>query len=75
MGKPDGALNQFTQILDMDYSDDGKMLVMSAVRDGKSDIYLYRGRKAEQITNDIYDDRNVVFKRNHVRAGREILRS
>ena len=61
IGRPDGALNQFTQILDMDYSEDGKMLVMSAVRDGKSDIYLYRGRKAEQITNDIYDDRNVVF--------------
>ncbi|PSR57292.1 hypothetical protein AHMF7605_13105 [Adhaeribacter arboris] len=61
IGKPEGALNQFTQILDMDYSDDGKMLVMSAVRDGKSDIFLYRGRKAEQITNDLYDDRNVVF--------------
>ncbi|QMU30187.1 TolB-like translocation protein [Adhaeribacter radiodurans] len=61
LGKPEGTLNQFTQILDMDYSDDGKMLVMSAVRDGKSDIFLYRGRKAEQITNDLYDDRNAVF--------------
>ncbi|MDQ3290380.1 MAG: hypothetical protein M3Q05_03720 [Bacteroidota bacterium] len=61
LGKPEGTLNQFTQILDMDYSDDGKMLVMSAVRDGQSDIFLYRGRRAEQITNDLYDDRNAVF--------------
>lgn len=48
----------FQKILDLSYSDDGTKFVMSAVRDGQSDIFiLTAGSNAfEQITKDVYDD-------------------
>ena len=51
------------QVLNMAYSADGKQLVMSLVRGGKSDIYLVgqSGRGPTQLTNDLYDDRHPAF--------------
>ncbi len=60
---PAATLGQFTQVHDMSYSEDGQSLVMSAVRDGQSDLYLLRanGKSQQQLTNDIYDDIQPVF--------------
>jgi Tol biopolymer transport system component len=53
---------QFSAINSMRYSDDGKLLVMSAVKGGQSDLFLFRSAKQpEQLTNDIFDDRFPVF--------------
>ncbi|MBV9987014.1 MAG: hypothetical protein JO301_05010 [Chitinophagaceae bacterium] len=48
----------FDQILDASFMLDANTLVMSAVKNGHSDIYTYKieEQKATQITNDIYDD-------------------
>ncbi len=48
----------FQKILDISYSDDGTKFVMSAIRDGQSDIYLMTAgtNTFEQITKDVYDD-------------------
>jgi len=65
----------FIKILDFAYSDDGKLLVMSAVQNGQTDIFVYNiaGGSAEPITKDIYDDlhprfvdggRNIIFSSN-----------
>ena len=54
---------QLDKILEASYSDDGQKLVFSAVKKGKTDIYVYdiRARAQEQITNDYFDDRSPVF--------------
>ncbi|HEY4649894.1 MAG TPA: hypothetical protein VIG72_00700, partial [Pontibacter sp.] len=61
--KPATALEQFSQVRDMSYSEDGSQLVVSAVADGQTDLYLLRsnGRMVGQLTNDIYDDIQPVF--------------
>lgn len=61
----------FIKILDFAYSDDGKSLVMSAVQNGQTDIFVYSiaGGSAEPITKDIYDDLNPRF----VDGGRSII--
>lgn len=48
----------FQKILDISYSDDGTKFVMSAIRDGQSDIYIMTAgtNTFEQITKDVYDD-------------------
>lgn len=48
----------FQKILDISYSDDGTKFVVSAVRNGQSDIFiLTAGSNAfQQITKDVYDD-------------------
>jgi hypothetical protein len=54
---------KFDKVLSMQYSPDGKQLLMSAVKDGQSDIYLYTilSTAIDPITQDIYDDLNPVF--------------
>ena len=54
---------QLEKILTMDYSSDGRNLVMSAVRDGRTDLYLYYviGNRQEQLTDDQYDDLDARF--------------
>lgn len=54
----EGKLFNFDKVLDFAYSDDGLLLVMSAVQKGQSDIFVYnlRTRTFEQITKDFYDD-------------------
>jgi Tol biopolymer transport system component len=50
--------NYFTHIEDMAISDDGKMIALSATKDGQSDIYTYEidTKKLTNITKDIFDD-------------------
>lgn len=54
---------KYEKILDLDYSNDGKKWVLSALRNGQSDIYVYDipSRRDEQITNDWFDDLNPKF--------------
>ncbi|WEK37394.1 MAG: hypothetical protein P0Y53_07765 [Candidatus Pseudobacter hemicellulosilyticus] len=53
----------FEQIQDMKFGLTSNMLVLSAVRKGQSDIYVYDIEKDsyEQITNDIYADLDASF--------------
>lgn len=57
------TLGQFSQVRDINYSEDGQTIVVSAVKNGQTDLYLLRanGRVQQQLTNDIYDDINPVF--------------
>ncbi len=56
-------IDGFDQILDASYMLDANTLVLSAVKNGHSDIYIYKidEQKIEQVTNDIYDDINPTF--------------
>lgn len=51
------------QLLDASFMLDANTLVMSAVKNGHSDIYTYKieQNKLTQITNDIYDDLDPTF--------------
>ncbi|OIR12021.1 protein TolB [mine drainage metagenome] len=57
------TIDGFDQILDASFMLDANTLVLSAVKNGHSDIYTYKieEQKTEQITNDIYDDLNPTF--------------
>ena len=48
----------FEKIVDFSYSDDGKLMALSAVQNGQSDIFVYTpgSGNSDQITKDIYDD-------------------
>lgn len=48
----------FDKILDFSFSEDGTQLVLSAVKEGQTDIFVHNlaSQTNEQITNDIYDD-------------------
>ncbi len=50
----------FDKVLDFNYSNSGNRLVMSAVKDGVTDIYIHTIASAtnEQITRDVADDLN-----------------
>ncbi|MDP1842286.1 MAG: hypothetical protein Q8K64_02610 [Sediminibacterium sp.] len=54
------TIEGFDQILDASFMLDANTLVMSAVKNGHTDIYTYKieEQKATQITNDVYDDLN-----------------
>jgi len=56
-------LSDFQQVQDMKYMLDNNTLLMSASRNGQSDIYVYKIDKDEyrQITNDVYDDLDATF--------------
>ena len=56
-------IKQFDLVQDMKFMLDANTLVMSAVRSGQSDIYVYKLDKQsfEQITNDVYDDLDPSF--------------
>jgi hypothetical protein len=51
------------QIMDASFMLDANSLVMSAVKNGHTDIFTYKieQNKLEQITNDVYDDLNPTF--------------
>lgn len=53
----------FEQINDAQFMLDANTLIMSGVKGGQSDIYMYKiaENKTEQITNDIYDDLDASF--------------
>ncbi len=70
-------LYQFEKVLDMAYSSDGRSMVMSAVQNGQSDIFVYDigSNSYEQITRDHFDDlyprfinnsKEIVFSSNRI---------
>lgn len=58
----------FEKVNSFSYSNDGKKIVMSAVKKGKgqSDIFVFtlNTSSIEQLTNDVWDDKNPVFVKN-----------
>ncbi|MBL0335439.1 MAG: hypothetical protein IPP73_09070 [Chitinophagaceae bacterium] len=56
-------IKSFDQVQDMKYMLDANTLVMSAVRSGQTDIFVYKIDKQtiDQITNDVYDDLDPSF--------------
>ncbi|HMH34549.1 MAG TPA: hypothetical protein VK543_16035 [Puia sp.] len=56
-------LDMFDQVQDMKYMLDPNTLLFSAVKNGQSDIFLYKidNGSVEQITNDVYDDLDATF--------------
>ena len=57
----------FQKITDIAFSPDAKYLVLSAVKNGQSDIYIWNtiSGVSRPITNDIYNDFNPRFINNH----------
>ncbi len=55
--------DQFDLIQDFNYINRRNELLISAVKNGHTDIYIYdlNKEKARQITNDVYDDRDATF--------------
>jgi hypothetical protein len=56
-------LFRLEKVTSMDYSPDGKRIIMSGVNRGQTDLYLYQviGNNHEQLTNDIFDDLHPSF--------------
>lgn len=61
---------KFDKILSYRYNSDGKKFLMSAVKDGQSDIFIYTilNTKVEQLTNDSYNDLYPIFIQNDKRV-------
>ena len=61
---------KFDKILSFEYSDDGKKFLLSAHKDGQSDIFIYTilNTKVEQLTNDMYNDLYPTFVQNDRRV-------
>ncbi len=59
------------KILSMAFSDDGRNMVFSGVRDGRTDLYYYHviGNRSEQLTDDQFDDLDPRF----VDGGKRII--
>jgi hypothetical protein len=53
----------FDQVQDAQYFLDHKRMILSAVKNGHTDIYIYNleSQKLQQITNDVYDDIDAAF--------------
>lgn len=53
----------FDQVQDMNYMLNSEQLLISAVRNGQSDIFIYnvKNQKLEQVTNDVYDDLDPIY--------------
>lgn len=51
------------KILSMSYSADGRNMIFSGVREGRTDLYLYYviGNRQEQLTDDQFDDLDPAF--------------
>lgn len=56
-------LAMFDQVQDMKYMLDNNTLLLSAIRSGQTDIYVYKIDKQsfDQVTNDVYDDLDPSF--------------
>nr|WP_214447785.1 hypothetical protein [Flavihumibacter rivuli] len=57
------VLEDFQQIQDVKFMLDDNTLLMSAVKNGQSDIFIFKidRERAEQVTNDVYDDLDPSF--------------
>ncbi|OKL42190.1 hypothetical protein [Pontibacter flavimaris] len=60
---PAATLEQFVHVNSMDYAEDGQSIVISAVRNGQTDLFILNanGRLQQQLTNDIFDDIDPVY--------------
>ena len=55
-------LRNITQILSLDFNESGKNMVLSAISNGKTDIYTLNVRgQGKRLTNDIFDDLTPTF--------------
>lgn len=55
-------LRNITQILSIDFNESGKNMVLSAISNGKADIYTLNVRgQGKRLTNDIFDDLTPTF--------------
>lgn len=54
------------KVLSCDYAPDGKTIVLSGVKNGQTDLYLYRiaGNSLDQLTDDLWDDVDPTWTRN-----------
>jgi hypothetical protein len=54
---------QFDQVQNMVYMTDNKRLLLSATRNGQSDVFIYHieNETIEQVTNDVYTDKDATF--------------
>lgn len=64
----DGTLEKrefylFQKVLSIQYSRDGQSFLLSAVKNGQSDVFLYtiRSRSVDALTNDGYSDLDPIF--------------
>ena len=57
------VITGFDQIIDAGFMLDANTLLLSAVKNGHTDIFTYKidSEKIEQITNDVFDDLDPVF--------------
>jgi hypothetical protein len=53
----------YEKVTSFSYSDDGNNMVISGVQKGQSDIFVFnvRARTSQNITNDVFDDRDARF--------------
>lgn len=63
LSRPTTIFDTYDQVLDLNYSPDGKALVFSAIKDGQNDIYLLKAgsRRPEKLTDDLFDDQQAMF--------------
>ena len=55
-------LRNITQILSLDFNESGRNMVLSAISNGKSDIYTLNTRgQGKRLTNDVFDDLTPMF--------------
>ncbi len=55
-------LRNITQILSLDFNESGRNMVLSAISNGKTDIYTLNVRgQGKRLTNDIFDDLTPMF--------------
>jgi len=55
-------LRNITQILSLDFNESGRNMVLSAISNGKSDIYSLNTKgQGKRLTNDLFDDLTPMF--------------
>lgn len=59
-------LRKFEQVQSLDFSDNGRLAIVSGVVNGRNDLYLLSTRRdrTRRIMNDIFDDRDASFMPN-----------
>ena len=60
------TINDLDKVVSFDYASDGKTLILSAVKNGQTDLYTYQvnGGKQTQITDDLFDELNPRYTAN-----------
>jgi len=56
-------ITKFQQVLDIDFTDDDRRVILSAVKNGQCDLFSYfiPNTRVTQLTQDFYDDLDVDF--------------